>query len=190
VAAAGNFAPARVRSDPGNKRPGQLQWRERKGYWGSIGDSTSREGELVVQLQWQGGGSYARPGRAFYGRRGERRFAQHQVIDTSAVWAWHGGAHGRSTAATPLGGRWHGQRDVTCARVARGARGEGQEGGSARAVPQRAVQRTVAGLSVRAQPRVQVCGLAPAGERRRAGASSDAETFRGYLVRLLLSPKS
>jgi hypothetical protein len=104
--------------------------------------------------------------------------------------AQHGDAHGRSTAETPLGGRRHGRRDVTCVRVARGARGEAREGGSARAVPLRAVQRTVAGLGIRAQPRVRVRGLALACARRCAGARSGAETFRGCLVRLLFSPKS
>jgi hypothetical protein len=63
----------------------------------------------------------------------------------------------------PLGGRQHGRRDVTCARVVHGVRGEGQEGGSARAVPQRAVQRTVDGLGVQAQPGVRVRGLVPVG---------------------------
>jgi hypothetical protein len=54
LAAARSFAPTRVRSDPGNKRPGQLQWRERKEGESSRGDSTSREGELAVRLQWRG----------------------------------------------------------------------------------------------------------------------------------------
>jgi hypothetical protein len=60
------------------------------------------------------------------------------VLRSSMTHSWHGAqhgdAHGRSTAETPLGGRRHGRRDVTCVRVARGARGEAREGGSARAV--------------------------------------------------------
>jgi hypothetical protein len=39
-------------------------------------------------------------------------------------------------------------------------------------------------------PGVRVRGLAPTGARRRAGARSGTETFRGCLVRLLFSPKS
>jgi hypothetical protein len=70
----------------------------------------------------------------FYGRRGERRFTQCQVIDTSTVWARHGGVHGRSTAATPLGQRRRSAR-LARARVARGARGEGRDGGSTREGP-------------------------------------------------------
>jgi hypothetical protein len=54
------------------------------------------------------------------------------------------------TAATPLGGR-RGRRGATRARMACGARGEGGEGDSAWAVPRRADQQTVAGLSVQAQ---------------------------------------
>jgi hypothetical protein len=70
----------------------------------------------------------------FYGRRGERRCTQRQVVDTSAVWARHGGVHGRSTAATPLGER---RRSTQLARalVARGARGEGRDSGSTREGP-------------------------------------------------------
>jgi hypothetical protein len=90
MAAAGSFAPARVRSDPGNKQPGQLQWRKRKGYWGSIGESTSREGELAVRPPMADSDSApAREGRTsdLY-RRGSalaRRFTSQ-----SRATSWHG----------------------------------------------------------------------------------------------------
>jgi hypothetical protein len=114
MAAAGSFAPARVRSDPGNKRPGQLQWRERKGYWGSIGDSTSREGELALRPPMTDGGfAPAREERTsgLY-RRGSalaRRFTSRSRATSwhgrgmGAAWVQRGGNVQRRTAVTPLG---------------------------------------------------------------------------------------
>jgi hypothetical protein len=117
MAAAGSFALTRVRSDPGNKRPGQLQWRERKGYWGSIGDSTSREGELAVRLQWKSAGSHARPCRAFlWAARGKavhtassRRHVRGMGTAWRRAWTEYGGdAIGRATTVDAVGPRARG----------------------------------------------------------------------------------
>jgi hypothetical protein len=62
MVAIGSFAPARVRSDSGNKRPGQLQWRERKEGESSRGDSVSRQREFTVRplMEDRGGSGHQR----------------------------------------------------------------------------------------------------------------------------------
>jgi hypothetical protein len=62
MVAIGSFAPARVRSDSGNKRPGQLQWRERKEGESSRGDGVSRQREFTVRplMEDRGGSGHQR----------------------------------------------------------------------------------------------------------------------------------
>jgi hypothetical protein len=88
MAAAGSFAPARVRSDPGNKRPGKLQWRERKGYWGSIGDSTSRKGSSSCGFNGRAAAHTRGQAGLFMG--GEGKGGSHRVKSSTRPRYGHG----------------------------------------------------------------------------------------------------
>jgi hypothetical protein len=154
AAGVGAGAPASLRSGLGNRQwkdllqclgemPERLDGRENMRAWElGIDSNHGADGGALVVVRERGSCPFI-GGRA-------RRFAQRQVIGTSAVWAQHGGLCARSTAATPLGRR-HGRRGrpVRVRRVAQGERtGKAVRHGR---VPPRMHRRALAGLSVRAQ---------------------------------------
>jgi hypothetical protein len=180
MAAVGSFAPARVRSDPGNKWPGQLEWHERKGYWGSIGDNTSREGELVVRPPMEDGGSApAREGRTsgLY-RRGSalaRRFTS-----WSRATSWHGRGMGieRRQRAAMYGGDAVGRATTVGVAWPMRARHVGQGDGAGMAVRRRGSHDA------------RTSEQRPASACRPSGGAADARRRRGRRALERQEPKT
>jgi hypothetical protein len=110
----------------GNKRPGKLQWRERKGYGGSIGDSTSWEGSSPCDFK---GDPRRRSGLA---REGVAQWRIYQRVKVIRKSLWHGHEMGevrrrRARGGQPMAGDgW--RRSARRGLWARGARIEGRKG--------------------------------------------------------------